>query len=129
MQIVQDIDSLRKLSDKTFSSLAKACGSSSTAVANFFQGKSELGSSKLFCILEDLGIPLQVQVRRKLEEKAGLIDPGAKTLNNDIVVLFEKLNDINKKIVLTSLLKPLANTKDKGVSESFQRIKKRVSVL
>ena len=129
MRIVEDIDRLRKLSDRTVSSLARACGSSSTAIGNFLQGKSELGSSKLFHILEDLDVPLQDQIRRKLQEKAGLIDQDENDLPKDFLVLFENLNDINKRIVLTSLLKPLLHSKDKSVLESLKRIKRRISFL
>ncbi len=129
MRIVEDLDRLRKLSDRTVLSLAKASGTSSSAIGNFLQGKSELGSSKLFHVLEDLDIPLQDQIRKKLLEKAGLIDRDVNDLSNDFVVLFENLNDINKRIVLTSLLKPLLNSKDKSVLESLKRIKRRISFL
>lgn len=129
MRIVEDIDRLRKLSDRSVASLARACGSSPPAIGNFLHGKSELGSSKLFQILEELGIPLQKQIRRKLQEKTGFVDPRANDLVKDIVFLFGKLNASNRKIVLASLSKPLARSKDKLVSASLKRVKARMSEL
>lgn len=129
MKIVEDLDKLRKLSDKSVAALSKTTGVSAPALGKFFQGKSELGSTKLFRVLDELGISLDERVKLELREKTGLIDQDTNHLTNDFLVLFEKLNDINKRIVLTSLLKPLLNSKEKLVLDSLKRIKSRISAL
>lgn len=129
MKLISDIEKLRKLSNLSLSSLAKSADVSTAAMSKFFQGKSKVSYTTFVCVLEDLGISIGDNVMRKLREETGLIDADQNDLTNDIGTLFENLNDINKKIVLTSLLKPLANSKEKEVLESYKRIKKRVSVL
>jgi transcriptional regulator with XRE-family HTH domain len=129
MKIIEDIDKLRKLSDKTISLLARNSKVTPAALSKFFQGKSDLGASKFIRVLEDLDIPLSESVLHKLRERTGLIDPDKNDLSKDFLTLFEKLNDIQKKIVLTSLVKPLSNSKEKDVLEASKRLKKRTSVL
>lgn len=129
MKIIEDIDRLRKLSDKTITFLARNSDITPAALSKFFQGKSDLGASKFIRVLENLDIPIRDSVLFKLREKTGLIDPDKNDLTNDFLTLFEKLNDIQKKIVLTSLIKPLSHNKDKDVLEASKRLKKRASVL
>lgn len=129
MKLIGDVDKLRKLSELTIKSLAKSASTSEGSLSNFFKGKSDLGASKFIRVLEDLEVPVQSYVEKKLREKTGLIDFDSNDLQNDFLILYEKLNDINKKIVLTSLLKQFSNPKEKDINESFNRIKKRVSTL
>lgn len=123
------IDKLRKLSDKKTSQMAGSVPISAAALSNYFNGKSDIGASKFVKILGELGVDVSDAVTQKLREKTGLLDYDSQKEDNDVLLLFTHLDSLNKKIVLSTIVKALSKNKSKALQDAVKRVSARISKL
>lgn len=123
MELHISVDRLLKISGKNRSQAARAADVTPTTIGNFLEGKSDIGVKKITPVLEDLGVDINSVILARLQELSGVRKPDNDALMDDFVYLFEKVDDINKKIIITTLVKGLSKNRSFEVQNALKRLK------
>lgn len=123
MELHISVDRLLKISGKNRSHAARAASVTPTTIGNFLDGKSDIGVKKITPVLEDLGVNLSSVILSRLQELSGVRNPDKDAILDDFIFLFEKIDDINKKIIITTLIKGLSKSKNFEVQNAVKRLK------
>lgn len=129
MNLSGQIDKLRKLKNKNVADLARSAGVSSAAMSRFLNGETDLGYRKFTSVLNDLEVSVPEIIKRKLGEETGLIDKSEVEDEADLLLLFTNLSDLDKKIVLDTIVKALPKSKSRNFVETLKRVKSRIGKL
>lgn len=129
METHEYIEKLRQVSDLTRTQLARTADVTSASIGKYLDGKSDLGTTKFIRILDYLGISISEQLQRKLQIATGVRISDNNEVLDDLQLLFQKTDDINKKIIITTLVKALSKSNNKETIEAIGRLKKAAAKL
>jgi transcriptional regulator with XRE-family HTH domain len=120
--LVALVRTLMNLKGISQSDLAKASGVSVAAISRFMNEASDLRSDALVKILDSLGTSIPAIMKREVGKALGSVED--ETIEDDFMVLLERVPPIARKAISDTLISSLRNEKDPDTQTRVKRIQR-----